>query len=391
MHAIEQAIDGGWTLLDSAFNYENEGAVGRAVRNSGRRDELIVTSKLPGRHHARDEAIATIEESLFRTGLDVLDLYLIHWPNPGVDKYVEAWGALIEARDRGLVKAIGVCNFEPAHLDRLKAETGELPQVNQIELHPYFPQAELLAYDAEHGIITEAWTPLGRGNDLLEHPVLTEVAQVHDATTAQVALAWSIALGALPLPKAASPQRQAENLAAPTSSSPTTRSPGSAPSAGPTAAPTTRTPLGTRSSEPFTHTGDPSSTGDGRAPMTIGPARHQEHPVDRPHDTFSTRTLMWGVVAPLLVGALIQPLGGLAAVWLMVGLATVMVQAGLAAARRADPGRTTSPTTCTTSSPPPCPRPCPRPVVEPHARGPQRRGRPRRQLGLTAPTATVAA
>jgi diketogulonate reductase-like aldo/keto reductase len=214
VEAITQAVDGGWTLLDSAVNYENEGAVGRAVQQSGRRDELIVTSKLPGRHHAHDEAIACVEESLYRTGLDVLDLYLIHWPNPGVDKYVEAWGALIEARDRGLVKAIGVCNFEPEHLDRLKAETGELPQVNQIELHPYFPQTELLAYGGEHGIITEAWTPLGRGNDLLEHPVLTEVAAAHGATTAQVALAWSIALGALPLPKAASPERQAENLAA---------------------------------------------------------------------------------------------------------------------------------------------------------------------------------
>ena len=212
--SIGRAIDGGWTLLDSAFNYENEGAVGKAVRDSGRRDELVVTSKLPGRHHAHDEAITTIEESLLRTGLDVLDLYLVHWPNPGVDKYVEAWGALIEARDRGLVKAIGVCNFEPEHLDRLQAETGELPQVNQIELHPYFPQSELLAYGAEHGIITEAWTPLGRGNDLLDHPVLTAVASAHDATTAQVALAWSIARGALPLPKAASAERQAENLAA---------------------------------------------------------------------------------------------------------------------------------------------------------------------------------
>ncbi|MEI4273389.1 aldo/keto reductase [Klenkia sp. LSe6-5] len=214
VEAIRTAIDGGWTLLDSAFNYENEGAVGKAVRDSGRRDDLVITSKLPGRHHAHDEAITTIEESLLRTGLDVLDLYLIHWPNPGVDQYVEAWGALIEARDRGLVKAIGVCNFEPEHLDRLRAETGELPQVNQIELHPYFPQAELLAYGAEHGIITEAWTPLGRGNDLLDHPVLAEVAAAHDATPAQVALAWSIARGALPLPKAAGPQRQAENLAA---------------------------------------------------------------------------------------------------------------------------------------------------------------------------------
>lgn len=213
--AIRTAIDNGYTLLDSAFNYENEGTVGAAVRTSGHdRDGLIVTSKLPGRHHRHDEALRTVEESVYRTGLEAIDLYLIHWPNPKVGLYVEAWQALIEARERGLLKAIGVCNFLPGHLERLAAETGVLPDVNQIELHPYFPQAETLAYDAEHGIITEAWSPIGRGNDVLSHPVIGEIAAAHGATPAQVVLAWHVARGVLPLPKAATPSRQVENLAA---------------------------------------------------------------------------------------------------------------------------------------------------------------------------------
>lgn len=214
VEAITAAIGNGYTLLDSAFNYENEGAVGAAVRGSGRRDELIVTSKLPGRHHRYDEALRTVEESVYRTCLDAIDLYLIHWPNPKVGLYVQAWKALIEARDRGLLRHIGVCNFLPEHLDRLADETGELPEVNQIELHPYFPQAETLAYDAAHGIITEAWSPLGRGNDILSRPEIGEIARVHDATPAQVVLAWQVSRGALPLPKAATPSRQVENLAA---------------------------------------------------------------------------------------------------------------------------------------------------------------------------------
>lgn len=212
---ITRAIDNGYTLIDSAFNYENEGAVGRAVRAASvPREDIIVTSKLPGRHHAYDEAIVTIEESLYRTGLDHLDLYLIHWPLPRLDLYVEAWTALIEARKRGLVRAIGVCNFLPEHLERLQRETGVLPVVNQIELHPRFPQTDMLAYDAEHGIITEAWSPLGQGNDLLDDPVITTIADAHGITAGQAVLAWAAARGAIPLPKAASPTRQTDNLAA---------------------------------------------------------------------------------------------------------------------------------------------------------------------------------
>jgi diketogulonate reductase-like aldo/keto reductase len=213
--AVKRAIQAGYTMLDSAFNYENEGTVGKAVRESGAdRDSLQVVSKLPGRHHAHDEAIRTVEESLYRTGLDHLDLYLIHWPNPKVGNYVEAWQALIEAKQAGIVGAIGVCNFLPEHIERLEKETGVRPVVNQIELHPYFPQEETLAYDQAHGILTEAWSPLGRGNDLLANPTITEIAAAHDATPGQTVLAWQVARGAVPIPKAASPKRQAENLQA---------------------------------------------------------------------------------------------------------------------------------------------------------------------------------
>jgi diketogulonate reductase-like aldo/keto reductase len=212
--AVRTALEAGYRLLDSAVNYENEGAVGRAVRTSGvSRDDIVVTSKLPGRHHRYDKALVAVEESVYRTGLDHLDLYLIHWPNPRVDLYVEAWSALIEARRRGLVREIGVSNFLPEHIERLIAGTGVAPIVNQIELHPYFPQTEALAYHREHGILVEAWTPLGRGNDLLTNPVVSEAANAHGVTPAQAVLAWHIAVGAIPLPKAASPDRQRENLA----------------------------------------------------------------------------------------------------------------------------------------------------------------------------------
>ncbi|MGA4727686.1 aldo/keto reductase [Micromonospora taraxaci] len=211
--AIGHAIRAGYRLLDSAVNYENEGAAGRAARSAGDvRDELIVTSKLPGRHHRYDEALTTIEESVFRTGLDHVDLYLIHWPNPKEDLYVQAWRALIEARERGLVRHIGLSNFLPEHIERLVAETGVAPVVNQIEVHPYFPQQEALDYHREQGILVQGWSPLGHGNDLKQHPVIVEIANAHGVSPAQTILAWHVARQVIPLPKAASPQRQAENL-----------------------------------------------------------------------------------------------------------------------------------------------------------------------------------
>lgn len=210
---IIQAIRSGYRLLDSAFNYENEGAVGEAIRRSGiEREQLLVTSKLPGRHHRFDEAIATIEESLYRAQLDYYDLYLIHWPNPSKGLYVEAWQALIEAKKRGLVHSIGVCNFLPAHLEKIMSETGVAPAVNQVELHPYFPQAEQRAFDKAHGIVTQSWSPLGRANQLLEEPAIKAIADRLGRTVAQVILRWHVQLGAVPLPKAASKMRQVENL-----------------------------------------------------------------------------------------------------------------------------------------------------------------------------------
>ncbi|PZO66860.1 MAG: 2,5-diketo-D-gluconic acid reductase [Paracoccus denitrificans] len=213
VEATTSALEQGYRLIDSAFNYENEGAVGEAVRRSGLpRESLRITSKLPGRHHRYDEALATVEESLWRAGLDYYDLYLIHWPNPKQDLYVEAWRALIEARERGLVRSIGVSNFLPAHLERILSETGVAPVVNQVEMHPRFPQVEQRAFDKAHGIVTEAWSPLGRGA-LLEDPVLTTIADRVGRSVGQVVLRWHHQLGSLPLPRSASPERQAENLA----------------------------------------------------------------------------------------------------------------------------------------------------------------------------------
>lgn len=212
--AMLAALQEGYRLLDSAVNYENEGAVGRAVRMSGiAREDIRVASKLPGRHHKRSSVVRTIEESLLRTGLDYLDLYLIHWPNPSQGLYLEAWEGMIEARERGLVRSIGVSNFLPEYLDLLIEKTGVAPSVNQIELHPYFNQAEQRAADKARGILTQAWTPIGKGTALLEEPVIVAIAEQVGRSPAQVVLRWHLQLGVLPIPKSATPSRRTENLA----------------------------------------------------------------------------------------------------------------------------------------------------------------------------------
>ncbi|MFJ2369947.1 aldo/keto reductase [Microbacterium sp. NPDC087665] len=212
--AVTGALGAGYRLVDTAFNYENEGSVGRGVAASDvDRAQIIVTTKLPGRHHPSAKARTSIEESRSRLGLDITDLHLIHWPNPGQDEYVQAWAALVDAQQRGVVRQIGVSNFLPEHLERIERETGVRPVVNQIEVHPYFPQEEQIAYHREHGILTEAWSPLGRAKELLDEDVIREVAASHGISPAQTVLAWHVARGVVSIPKASSLEHQVANLA----------------------------------------------------------------------------------------------------------------------------------------------------------------------------------
>lgn len=213
VNAITNAINIGYRLIDSAYNYENEGTVGEAVRRSSvPRQDLLITSKLPGRYQSYELAITAIQESLYRAHLDYYDLYLIHWPNPKQDKYVEAWQALIDAKKWGFIRSIGVCNFLPEHLERLEKETGVKPSINQIELHPFFNQGQQRKYHQEHHIITESWSPLGRANAVLENETIKEIANRHQKTVSQIILRWHYQLGAISIPKSASPERQLENL-----------------------------------------------------------------------------------------------------------------------------------------------------------------------------------
>ncbi len=212
--AVVSALRQGYRLIDTAVNYENEGMVGEAIRRSGvPREEIVVTSKLPGRHHSYQAAISCIQESAYRLGVEQVDLYLIHWPNPITGRYLDAWQALVDAQRAGILRSIGVSNFLPEHLDAIIAATGVVPAVNQVELHPYFPQVAQRAKHAELGIRTESWSPLGRGGEILRDPVITAIAAAHGRTAAQVVLRWHVQLGTIPLPKAAAAVRQAENLA----------------------------------------------------------------------------------------------------------------------------------------------------------------------------------
>ncbi|MGW4172775.1 aldo/keto reductase [Streptomyces chartreusis] len=211
--AVADALDLGYRLVDTATNYRNETGVGRGIAASGvPREEVVVTTKLPGRHHGYEETLASFEESRRRLDLAYVDLYLIHWPLPRVDKYVDSWRAMIKLRESGLVRSIGVSNFTPEHIERLERETGVLPSVNQIELHPLFPQDELRAFHEGKAIVTESWSPLGRGSDLLDDPVVREIAETLKVTPGQVVLRWHTQLGALPIPKSADRERQRANL-----------------------------------------------------------------------------------------------------------------------------------------------------------------------------------
>jgi len=211
--AVTTALEVGYRLIDTAQGYQNEEGVGRAVAKSGLpREEIFVTTKLTNSAHGRDKTLRAFDDSMRKLGLDVLDLFLIHWPLPMYDEYVETWKAFEELRASGRVRSIGVSNFTIEHLQRLMDETGTVPVLNQVELHPRFPQAELRAFHAQNGIITESWSPIGQGRGLLEDPVLVDLAKEKGKSPAQIVLRWHVQLGLVAIPKSVTPSRIAENL-----------------------------------------------------------------------------------------------------------------------------------------------------------------------------------
>jgi 2,5-diketo-D-gluconate reductase A len=212
--AVPTAIEAGYRLVDTAHAYGNETGVGKGLRTSGvPREELFVTTKLNAEWHGVREVREAFVQSTRKLGVDYLDLFLIHWPNPGRDRYVDAWRGLCRLLDEGVVRAIGVSNFKPAHLDRLLESTGVAPSVNQIELNPYVARLEPRAYHERHGIVTQSYSPLDRGGALLREPVVVAAAERLGRTPAQVVLRWHVQQGLTVAVKSSDPARQAENLA----------------------------------------------------------------------------------------------------------------------------------------------------------------------------------
>ncbi len=212
LEAILGATNVGYRLLDTAVNYGNEMTVGEAIRRSGvNRNEFRVMSKLPGRHHAYDDAIVSTHESLGRLGVDHIDIHLIHWPNPKRDEYSEAWRALVDLQRDGLVTTIGVSNFTAEHLDKIMDTSGVVPAVNQIEMHPYFPQEEMRAVHDTLGIRTIAWSPLAQGGELFDEEPIKLASENHGVSPAQVVLRWHFQLGSVPVAKSTQEAHQIEN------------------------------------------------------------------------------------------------------------------------------------------------------------------------------------
>ncbi|MDI5967224.1 aldo/keto reductase [Streptomyces sp. SL13] len=211
--AVGTALEAGYRRIDTAAIYGNEEGTGTALANAGvPRDELFVTTKLRNGAQGYDSTLRAFDESLARLGLEQVDLYLIHWPLPARDSYLDTWRAFERIHRDGRARAIGVSNFQPAHLCRLINEAGVVPAVNQVELHPQLQQGELRAFHTDHGIATEAWSPLGQGKGLLDEPVLASVGAKHGVTPAQAVLRWHLQLGNLVIPKSVTPSRIVENF-----------------------------------------------------------------------------------------------------------------------------------------------------------------------------------
>jgi len=210
---IVTAVQAGYRHIDTAAKYGNETGVGQGIRDCGvSREDLFITTKLDGAYQGEDRAIAGLDASLGRLGLDYVDLLLIHWPLPARGLFVSTWRTFETIRATGRARSIGVSNFTPAHLDRLQAETDTVPAVNQIQISPYIPRSEQRAYDSRHGIVTTSWSPLGQGNTLLAEPVITRLAIKHGKTPGQVVLRWHLDLGLVAIPKSSDPVRLRENL-----------------------------------------------------------------------------------------------------------------------------------------------------------------------------------
>lgn len=214
--AVAAALESGYRLVDTAESYGNERGVGRGVKASGvPRSEVFLTTKFNRRWHGADLVPRAFERSAAALGVDYIDLMLIHWPNPGHDRYVEAWQGLIGLLEQGLVRAIGTSNFKPTHLERLITETQVAPDVNQIELNPYVTRVPTRTFHDKHGIVTESWAPVGGGsNAVLNHAVISRIASDHGRTPAQVVLRWHVQSGLVAIPKSSHPERIRENLQA---------------------------------------------------------------------------------------------------------------------------------------------------------------------------------
>ncbi len=211
--AVTEALKVGYRHVDTAAAYENEAEVGQALAESDvDTADVFVTTKLWNDKQGFDSTLAAFDESMKKLRLETLDLYLIHWPVPKKDAFVDTWKAFQKLRDDGRIKAIGVCNFQVPHLQRLLDETGELPAINQIELHPHLVQQELRDFHAAHGIVTEDWSPLASGGDVLTDPTIGQIAKEHDVTPAQAILRWHLQIGSVVIPKSVTPSRIAENF-----------------------------------------------------------------------------------------------------------------------------------------------------------------------------------